>query len=148
MPHTYTQLFIHIVFSTKNRLPLITKDNQERIYEYLGGTIRGLNGSLIEVGGIEDHIHILTGLKPTIAPADFLMSMKPSVSKWAKREIIPGFEWQTGYGAFSVSPKEVDSVCEYIHRQEEHHKGLSYEDEFVELCEENGMEIDRRYLWT
>jgi len=147
MPHTYSRLILHIVFSTKHRFPFIKPKYKKRLYEYIGGTIRNLEGSLIELGGVEDHVHILTGLKPKIAPARFLQSLKPGVTNWARKNVHQGFEWQDGYAAFSVSDYEVEGLRRYIQNQEDHHKKLSFEDEFIVLCEQNGIEIDLRYLW-
>ena len=102
---------------------------------------------MIEIGGVEDHIHILTGVKPTIAPSEFLLKLKPSVTNWAKRNIHNKFGWQDGYGAFSVADAGIEGLRRFIQNQEEHHRRESFDDEFVRLCEEQGMKIDRRFLW-
>lgn len=147
MPHTYSRLILHIVFSTKNRFPFIKPEYRPKLYDYIGGTIRGIGGSLIELGGVEDHVHILTGVKPTIAPSDFLLALKPNVTNWAKMNIHKGFRWQDGYGVFSVSDFEIDELRRYIRSQEEHHKKVSFDEEFIRLCEEQGLKIERRFLW-
>ena len=147
MPHTYTRLLLHIVFSTKHRFPFLKTQYKSSLYDYIGGTIRGIGGSLIEIGGVEDHIHILTGVKPTIAPSEFLLKLKPSVTNWAKRNIHNKFGWQDGYGAFSVADAGIEGLRRFIQNQEEHHRRESFDDEFVRLCEEQGMKIDRRFLW-
>lgn len=147
MPHTYTRLILHIVFSTKHRFPFIKPEYRSSLYDYIGGTIRGIGGSLIELGGVEDHVHILTGVKPTIAPSEFLLKLKPNVTNWAKRNISSKFGWQDGYGAFSVSDAEIEGLRDYIRRQQEHHRKESFDEEFIRLCTEQGMKIERKFLW-
>jgi putative transposase len=114
MPHTYTNLLYHIVFSTKERLPLITKEFKPRLYEYVGGTVRGLGGIQLEIGGVSDHAHILVKLKPTMGVSDFLRELKAGTSKWANDITNGRFEWQDGYGAFTVGESQVDGVRRYI----------------------------------
>ena len=147
MPHTYTRLILHIVFSTKHRFPFIRSEYRPRLYDYIGGTVRGIGGSLIEIGGIEDHVHILTGVKPTIAPSRFLQQLKPSVTNWGKKNIHQAFEWQDGYGAFSVSDREIEGLRRYIQNQEEHHEKIGFDEEFIWLCEQNGVDVALKYLW-
>lgn len=148
MPHTYTNLLFHIVFSTKERYPFIKPEHEERLYEYIGGTIRGMKAICLEIGGVDDHVHILTKLKPTLSISTFLERLKPSVTNWAKPIIHPKFEWQDGYGAFSVGESQVRSVRRYIQNQKEHHKKQSFEGEFKGMLEKAGIEYDERYLWT
>ena len=147
MPHTYTNLLVHIVFSTKERYPFIKPEYEMRLYEYIGGAIRGMKGVCLEIGGVEDHIHILSKLKPTLNVSRFLESLKPSVTTWARSIIHPKFEWQDGYGAFSVGESQGPSVRRYIQNQKEHHKKQTFEDEFREMLGNAGIEYDERYLW-
>ncbi len=147
MPHTYTNLLTHIVFSTKNREPFLTAKYRPRVYEYIGGTVRGLGGICIEVGGIEDHIHMLVKLKPTMNVSKFLQDLKPNITKWARANINSRFEWQNGYGAFSVSESQVEKVRRYIRNQENHHKKMNFEQEFVGLLSRSGIEYERKFLW-
>ena len=112
MPHSYSRILLHIVFATKRRYPFIKEHLEEGLYRYIIGTAKNLGGSVIEIGGVEDHIHILTGLKTTVAPAKFLQSLKPSVTLWAKENVHPGFSWQDGYGAFSVSDSDTADESE------------------------------------
>mgnify|MGYP002777093427 FL=1 len=147
MPHTYTNLLYHVVFSTKERLPFIKNDIKPRLYEYIGGTIRGIGGICLEIGGVEDHIHILTKLKPTMDISKFLQDLKPNVTNWARREIQPKFEWQNGYGAFTIGESQVEPVRRYIQNQEEHHRKVDFEEEFKDLLRKAGIEFDERYLW-
>src|SRR5215471_11839760 len=109
MAHSYTNLLYHIVYGTKERRPLIDEEFQPRLYDYLGGTIRGLKSTSLEIGGIEDHVHILANVPPTIAVSDFLEKLKASSSKWAK-SVRRGFGWQDGYAAFTVSESQVGRV--------------------------------------
>lgn len=147
MPHTYTNLLFHIVFSTKDRFPFIKPEFEERLYEYIGGTIRGLGGICLEIGGVDDHVHILVKLKPTLNVSRFLEKLKPSVTKWARSIIHPKFEWQDGYGAFSIGESQILSVGKYIQNQKEHHKKQSFDDEFKGMLRQAGIEFDERYLW-
>ncbi len=110
MPHTYTKLLFHIVFSTKDRYGFITEDERVRIYKYIGGTIRSLGGICIEIGGVEDHVHILVALRPTMSVSKLIQDLKPSVTSWAREHIHPKFEWQNGYGAFTVGESQVEAV--------------------------------------
>ena len=111
---TYSKLIYHIVFSTKYRQPSIRESIRERLYDYIGGTIRGMKGNLIEIGGVEDHIPILAGLTPVIAVSDAVRDIKANASKWANDipEIKSRFEWQKGYGAFAVSYSQIEGVRE------------------------------------
>ena len=148
MPRTYTNLLYHIVFGTKERFPFIQPQYKDRLYEYIGGTIRGLNCTSLEIGGIEDHVHVLTKLRPTLNVSEFLEKLKPSITNWARPIIHPKFEWQDGYGAFSVSESQVPVVRRYIQNQEAHHKsGRSFDDEFKMMLHKAGIEFDERYLW-
>jgi len=139
MPRSYTNLIYHIVFATKNRRTTITADRKERLYEYIGGTIRGLGGILLAINGMSDHVHILVKLRPDKSLSDVLRDMKANSSGWM-HDVFPDaadFSWQNGYGAFTVSSSQIDGVKRYIADQEIHHAGRSFEDEF-----------DRKYLWT
>lgn len=147
MPHTYTNLLVHIVFSTKERYPFIKSEFEERLYEYIGGTIRGLGGICLEIGGDVDHVHIASKLKPTVNVSKFLEKLKPSVTGWARPIIHPKFEWQDGYGAFSIGESQLPSVRNYIRNQKEHHRKQTFVDEFKDMLAKAGIEYDERYLW-
>jgi REP element-mobilizing transposase RayT len=148
MPHTYTNLLVHIVFSTKGRYRFIRGEHEARLYEYIGGAIRGMRCVCLEIGGVEDHIHILVKLRPTLNVSKFLEELKPSVTKWARSIIHPKFEWQDGYGAFSVGESQIPSVRSYIRNQKEHHQNQMFEDEFKGMLKKAGIEYDEKYLWT
>lgn len=148
MPHTYTNLLFHIVFATKERFPFIKAEFEARLYEYIGGTIRGLGCILLEMGGVEDHVHMIVRLKPNMSVSKFLEQLKPSVTKWARSTVHPKFEWQNGYGAFSIGESQIEGVRGYIRKQKEHHKKEVYEDEFKSMLTKAGIEFDDRYLWS
>jgi len=141
MAHSYTNLLYHIVYGTKERRPFIDDEFQPRLYEYLGGTIRGLKSTSLEIGGVEDHVHILAKVSPTIAISDFLEKLKANSSKWAK-SVRRGFGWQDGYSAFTVSESQVERVRAYIRNQREHHKKTSFRDELIALLKAHGVQYD------
>ncbi len=147
MPHTYSNLIFHIVFSTKERRPLITPAIKARLYDYIGGTVRGLGGILIEIGGVSDHVHILVILKPTILLSDFMRELKSNTSKWANEITNGNFEWQNGYGAFTVGKSQISHVQRYIQNQEEHHQKADFRQEFIQMLESSGIAFDKQYLW-
>jgi len=149
MPSTYTNLLYHIVFSTKQRIPLITKELQEDLYRYVGGIIRGEGGVSIKIGGTADHIHILTKFKPAVSVSDMLAKIKANSSKWMNDEKMKlrKFGWQEGYAAFSVSESQMPAVVEYVRNQESHHRKQTFQEEFLALLDRHGIEYDPRYLW-
>lgn len=145
MGSTYYSLHYHWVCSTKERRPFI-RDWRPRFHEYLGGTIRGLEGTPVMVGGVEDHLHALIGLTATHCIADFVREVKKASSVWAKANHDRDFEWQEGYSIFSVSASMMDAVSHYIERQEEHHRKMSFMDELKQLLEKHGVKYDPKYL--
>ena len=149
MPHTYTNLLYHLVFSTKYRAPIITDILRDPLYRFIGGLIREEDGSLIEIGGIEDHVHIVARLKPTLAIAEALRFIKASSSKWVNASdlVRERFNWQVGYGAFTVSKSQLETVCRYVRNQRHHHRKKTFQEEFIELLQANEMDYDERYLW-
>jgi putative transposase len=148
MSQSYTNLLYHIIFSTKDRKPVITEDYQPRLYEYIGGILRGTGGISLGINGTEDHVHVLTKLRPDRALSDVLRDLKANATGWM-HDVFPAledFSWQRGYGAFTVSYSNVDEVRNYIARQEEHHRRISFRDEFIQFLKANGIEYDDRYL--
>ncbi len=141
MAHAYTNLLFHIIFATKERSLLIDEQFEPRLHEYVGGTIRGLKGTSLQIGGADDHVHILVKLPPTIAVSDFLEKLKANTSKWSK-SVRRGFGWQEGYAAFTVSESQVGRVRRYIQRQRQHHAKISFRDELVALFEAQGVKYD------
>lgn len=147
MPSTYTSLHYHLIFSTKNREPVLAATIRAKLHEYLGGTVRGLGGVALCVGGVADHVHLLVSLKPTHVLADFLRELKKASSVWASDELhLRNFHWQEGYSAFTVSPSARESVEHYIANQEEHHRHKTFREELIELLQKAGVEYDERYL--
>lgn len=150
MPQSLVQVYVHIVFSTKNRYPFL-RDPAARhsVFSYLGGICNNKECPIITIGGVADHVHLLCGMGRTVAIADLIRDLKRDSSKWIKGE-HPGlhdFQWQLGYGAFSASPSHVPALLKYIANQEEHHRKVSFQDEFRRLCAKYGLKIDERYVW-
>ena len=147
MPSTYTSLHYHLIFGTKNREPLIASMWRDRLHEYLGGVVRGLEGISQGVGGVADHVHLLVALKPRHSLADFMRDLKKSSSAWVAEEIGErSFRWQEGYTAFTVSPSGRESVRKYIASQEEHHRRKTFREELIEFLKKAGVEYEERYL--
>lgn len=149
MPNTYTNLLFHIIFSTKERRPQIHAALKEELYRYIGGIIRAEGGVSIEIGGIEDHIHILAKIKPSVSVSETLNKIKSNSSKWVHdhKPADASFAWQVGYAAFTVSESQVERVRQYIRSQEDHHRRQTFQEELVDLLERHGVEYDPRYLW-
>jgi putative transposase len=146
MGSTYLSLHYHIVFSTKERRPLIKDTWRSRMHEYLGGTVRGLGGIPECIGGVADHVHLLVGLKATHCLADFVRELKKASSVWAADNHDRFFQWQEGYSAFTASHTHRDPLKAYIGGQEEHHRKLSFVEELKHLLERNAVEYDPKYL--
>ncbi len=146
---TFTKLTYHVVFSTKYRHPLIQPALQKKLYEYIGGIIRAQNGYLMEIGGVEDHVHLLVNLSPTKAISDSIREIKANASKWSNGLLgqKSRFEWQKGYGAFSVSYSQIELVRHYIQNQQEHHQTRTFEEEYIKFLELHDINFERRYLF-
>jgi REP element-mobilizing transposase RayT len=148
MPSTHFSLHYHIVFSTKDRIPLIASAWRERLHAYLGGILLNLNATPEAVGGTADHAHLLIGLRATHCLADVVRDIKAVSSRWTHDEMAaPKFAWQEGYGAFTVSPTHRDDVRRYIERQEEHHRTRTFQEEYLEFLHRGGVEYDEQHLW-
>lgn len=150
MSQSLVQIYLHIIFSTKNRQPFLKeKKSQEQIHAYLAGICRNLECPSLIIGGGEDHVHLLTRHSKNLSIADFLRELKRESSKWSKTigRGLEVFSWENGYGAFSLSPSHVKAVKEYIANQEEHHRRESFQEEFRRICKKYGAEIDERYVW-
>ena len=148
MPNTYTQLLYHVVFSTKNRQRTLTDGHREHLYRYIWGIHNNLTCHLYRIGGIDDHIHILTAMPTTLSLSDFVKEVKTGSSRWLKEQAeSTRFEgWQDGYGTFTVTFAGKDALIEYIKGQAEHHRTESLLDEYRRLLCENGISFDERYL--
>lgn len=150
MPQSLARVVLHVVFSTKNREPFLKDDDvRNRLHAYMAGVLQRIGCEPILIGGVEDHVHVLCNLSRTVTIAQLVEEAKKSPSKWVKEQgpQYREFFWQTGYGSFSVSQSNVEQVRAYIATQEEHHRKVSFQDEFRALCRMHGVEIDERYAW-
>ena len=148
MSSTHLSLYYHLVFSTKGRRPWIDESWEARLHSYLGGTLRGLGAVAEAIGGIPDHAHILASLRATHCLADVMREIKASSSAWVHKEIGNRlFQWQDGYGAFTVCRSEVEAVKAYIRGQKEHHKKVTFQEEYVRLLRQSYIDFDERYIW-
>jgi len=145
---SYRQIFYQIVFGTKNRLPTIPESHCTELYQYISGIIKNKNCKLYRINGVGDHIHILSDLHPRICLSDYVKDIKVASSLWMKANgNFPKFEaWQEGYGAFTYSMREKNTIISYIKNQKEHHKKETFYDEFKSLLIETGVEFDEKYL--
>ena len=141
---TYKQIIYHIVFATKNRERVLDKPQREDLFRYIWGIIKNHESHLLRLNGVEDHLHILTSLHPTVSLAALVKAIKTGSSKWIKENsMFPRFEhWQDGYGAFTHSIREKDALVEYIKNQEEHHRRVDFLDEYRKLLRDAGIEFD------
>ena len=148
MPQALANVLIHLIFSTKDREPfLVQEDLRRRTHAYLAEILRNLECPTLVVGGVTDHVHALFRLSRTQSIASVLEHLKKSSSKWIKTQGIPGFAWQRGYGGFSVSESNAAAVVAYIEKQEEHHRKMTFEDEFRLILKRHRVQFDERYVW-
>lgn len=149
MPQSLAAVYLHVVFSTKHRVPAITPDLQTRLNEYLAGIARGIGAKQLDAGGVADHVHLLLSIGREHTIAGLVRELKAGSSRWV-HDTFPGrrdFAWQAGYGAFSVGFPELGSVRAYIANQEEHHRTTTFQDEYRALLTRHGVEWDERYVW-
>jgi REP-associated tyrosine transposase len=149
MPQSLASLHVHVIFSTKSREPLITPDLAPRLYEYAAGIARAAGCRLILAGGMPDHVHLLVSLGRETSVAEFARVVKANSSRWIHGTVpgLSGFAWQSGYAAFAVSYSLIETVREYIARQEEHHRKRSFLDEVRAFLRRHRIEVDERYMW-
>jgi REP element-mobilizing transposase RayT len=149
MPSTLTNLLYHIVFSTKDRQPLIAAARRDELYRYIGGIIRNEKGILLEIGGMPDHVHLLLKIPADLALSTMVRLIKSNSSKWMnEKDKRIRFAWQAGYGAFTVSESQAAIVQRYIQKQDQHHRRATFQQEFVKLLELHGIEYDPNHLWS
>lgn len=146
MAHTYTTNLVHCVFSTKDRTPRIPEEKLETLWAYMFGIAKNHAIELVAIGGTEDHLHMLIGLPATMTLSDAVRTLKANSSRFLREHGID-FNWQQGYGAFSVSPSMVETVKAYIRNQREHHRKRNFEEEFVALLKKSGVNYDPRYVF-
>ena len=147
MPQSLAKVLVHLVYSTKNRERLIPRDLCPQLYAYLVGILGNLKCPSIQTGGMADHVHVFFRLGRTVALSDVVEEVKKSSSKWMKTQGVPSFAWQAGYGAFSIGEAQAATVVRYIQNQEEHHRTLSFQDEFRHFLTAYRVTFDERYLW-
>ena len=149
MPQSLSKVYLHITFSTKNRERRIDPSIEQRLFEYLGGICKGLECYPVQIGGYQNHVHILCTLSRKISQAVLLEELKKNSSKWIKSidHKYQNFYWQRGYGVFSVNPAEIDVVIAYISNQETHHKTKTFEEEYKAFLKKYNVDFDERYVW-
>jgi putative transposase len=149
MPQSLSKLIVHIIFRTKNREPWLDANVRPRMHAYLATICRDLGAEFVHVGGVSDHVHIVTMLPRTLSQAQLIEHIKKTSSKWIKAldTRYRGFFWQRGYGAFSVSPIQLDSVLDYVNKQQEYHSTRTFQEEYRELLRKHGVDFDERYVW-
>ena len=149
MANTYTSLHFHIVYSTKNREPWIESSIEPRVWEYLGGIARENEMKALQIGGIEDHVHLVLGIPPKLSVSRAVQLLKGGSSIWIHKTFpnLARFEWQDGYGAFSIGKLQLPEVIEYVKNQREHHRVRGFKEEHREFLEKHGIDYDERYVW-
>lgn len=149
MAHTYTNLLIHALFSTKDRQPMLDAELRTRLYPYMAGIISNLKAQPVIISGPKDHVHLLFVLPATLPLADLMEKVKANSSKWVHEDWPRGvdFAWQSGYTAFSVSQSNLAAVKRYIAHQEEHHRKLTYQEEVLAFLKKHGIQYDPRYVF-
>ncbi len=146
---TFRQIYYQIIFSTKNRRPVLLTEHEEDLNKYIWSIVKNKNCRLYSINGMPDHIHLLIDLHPSVSLSSFVKDIKISSNLWIKQSgWFPDFEeWQSGYGAFTYSVREKDMIVNYIKNQKEHHKHEPFEDEYKNLLRSNGIDFDEKYLW-
>jgi len=149
MPQSLARLHIHLVFSTKNREPLITDAVGEPLHAYIATVLQNLGCAPVLINSVEDHAHLLFDLARTVSISQAVEDVKKASSKWIKTQgpEFAGFAWQSGYGAFAVSESNVEAVREYIANQREHHRKKSFQEEYRQFLERHRIAFDERYVW-
>ena len=149
MANTYACLHYHVIFSTKNRQRWIRPDFEARLWAYLGGIARQNELTALSIGGVEDHVHLLLSMPPKMSLSEALQRIKGGSSGWVKENLpdCQQFAWQDGYGAFTVSKSHLAAVENYIHKQREHHRVKTFQDEYRAFLDRHGIQYEERYLW-
>lgn len=148
MSSTYSALNYHLVWGVKDQAQMIDRVWRDRLHAYLGGCVKTLDAVPLAVGGVSDHVHVLVSLLPTHKISEFVRDVKRQSSAWVHSEIgVAEFQWQEGYGAFTVSKSALEDVRDYILGQEDHHRTRTFREEYVALLKKHGVEYDERYLW-
>ncbi len=149
MPQSLARVLVHLVFSTKNRVPVLAPEIRAELHPYLSAVLNNDGCASLRVGGVEDHVHLFFALSRTRTISQVAENVKTSSSKWLKTRgaALAEFHWQNGYGIFSVSQSHANEVVDYVLRQEEHHKAMTFQQELRKLLERYEVEYDERYVW-
>jgi REP element-mobilizing transposase RayT len=149
MPQSFATLLVHAVFSTKDRQPILASDLTARLFPYMGGIVREMKGTALTINGTNDHVHLLLQIPTAVAVAEMLRVVKTNSSRWVHEQFPEHarFAWQGGYGAFTVSHSRADAVSHYIATQKEHHRKVSFQEEFLALLNKHGISCDPSDLW-
>ncbi|MBN2309900.1 MAG: IS200/IS605 family transposase [Candidatus Hydrogenedentes bacterium] len=149
MPQSLSRILLHVVFSTKQRRPFIRESTRPGLHAYLAGACRSAGSHALRVGGTDDHVHIACVLPRTLTVSDLVEGIKVSSSRWMKTgdAACDDFAWQAGYGAFSLGQSQLKALVRYVDNQEEHHRKLTFKEEFLQLLRRYGLDHDERYLW-
>ncbi len=149
MAQTLVTLLVHVVFSTKNRRDLITPDVEAALFAYMAGVLKKLDSRCLAINGTANHVHLLIAQSKNMALSCLLAELKKSSSKWIKTKgpMFRSFNWQGGYGAFSIGQSNVEALKNYIAQQKERHKKKSFPEEFIEILKKYGIQYDERYIW-
>ena len=149
MAQSLHQKYSHLIFSTKNRAPLISAEMEPRLYEYLGGIVRDQGGAALEINGMPDHVHLIIRDSKSVSDIVFIKELKGSSSRWINETLCPTekFAWQAGYGWFSVGAKDLDIARAYVANQKRHHQKTNFQDEYRKFLEKYRVDFDERYVW-
>jgi putative transposase len=147
MGYTYSSMFSHVVWSTKDRIAMIDPLFKNRLYDYIGGVVKNTGGVLSSIGGMPDHVHMLIGISTSSSIAKVMQDIKANSSRFVRKNFNQHFAWQTGYGNFNISFSHLNAVKNYISNQEEHHKKISFYDEFIRLLEKHNIAYEKEFLF-
>ena len=147
MPQSLSNVIIHVIFSTKDRIPYLEDKIIKKFHAYIATIVRDLNGNAFRVGGTRDHLHIAASLPRTMSQSDFVKKIKCDTSKWIKGQNFNNFYWQRGYGVFSVSYSALNNLINYIDNQEVHHRKRTFKEEFLEFLNKYRIKYDEKYVW-
>jgi len=149
MPNTYTQIYIQIVFAVQGRANLISKNNREELHKYITGIVKNREQKMLSIFCMPDHTHLLVGIKPSVSISDLVRDIKSGSSNFINEQkwIQGKFNWQEGFGAFSYSRSQIDTVAKYILNQEEHHKKKTFKEEYIDFLQKFEVEYDEKYLF-
>lgn len=149
MANTYSQIYIHLVFSVKARQHLILDDWKDELYKYMCGIVNAKNQKVYAIGGMPDHVHVLLSMKPDMSLSELVKIIKANSSKWLNEKdwVVGKFYWQEGFGAFSCSQSQLDRVIQYINNQKQHHQKRSFKDEYLDLLQKHEITYNEDYLF-